>query len=92
MGVRRIFKIGSSVDGLIFELYDIHMYTAIYKKFGKSYSAWVLEVPGANTQGRTKKEAEINLKETLALVLSARDKYFRKELGTRKLIKIALAF
>jgi len=63
------------------------MYTAIYKKSGKYYSAWVLEVPGANTQGRTKKDAQKNLKESLALVLSARNKYFRKELGTAKVTK-----
>ena len=63
------------------------MYTAIYKKSGKYYSAWVLEVPGANTQGRTKKEAEKNLKEALILVLSARNKYFRKELGKSKVTK-----
>lgn len=66
------------------------MYTAIYKKSGKYYSAWVLEVPGANTQGRTKKEAEKNLKEALTLVLSARNKYFRKELGKAKVTKETL--
>jgi predicted RNase H-like HicB family nuclease len=67
------------------------MYTAIYKKSGKYYSAWVLEVPGANTQGRTKKEAEKNLKEALSLVLSARNKYLRKELGKSKVTRKALA-
>jgi len=67
------------------------MYTAIYKKSGKYYSAWVLEVPGANTQGRTKKQAENNLKEALALVLDARDKYFRKELGKARVTKVVLA-
>jgi predicted RNase H-like HicB family nuclease len=66
------------------------MYTAIYKKSGKYYSAWVLEVPGANTQGRTKKEAEKNLKEALVLVLSARNKYLRKELGNSKVTKETL--
>jgi predicted RNase H-like HicB family nuclease len=66
------------------------MYTAIYKKSGKYYSAWVLEVPGANTQGRTKKEAESNLREALSLVLSARNKYFRKQLGKSRVIKETL--
>lgn len=66
------------------------MYTAIYKKSGKYYSAWVLEVPGANTQGRTKKEAEKNLKEALSLVLHARNKYLRKELGNAKITKETL--
>jgi len=50
------------------------MYTAIYKKLEKYYSAWVVEVPGANSQGKTKKEAESNLKEALSLVLAARNK------------------
>jgi predicted RNase H-like HicB family nuclease len=67
------------------------MYTAIYKKSGKFYSAWVLEVPGANTQGRTKKEAESNLKEALLLVLSARNKFLRKELGKSKVTKETFA-
>jgi predicted RNase H-like HicB family nuclease len=63
------------------------MYTAIYKKSGKYYSAWVEEVPGVNTQGRTKKEARENLKEALSLVLSAREKYFKKELGKTRVYK-----
>ncbi len=66
------------------------MYTAIYKKSGKYYSAWVMEVPGVNTQGRTKKEAESNLREALELVLSAREKYFKKELGKAKVEKAKL--
>ncbi len=44
-------------------------FTAIYKKTGKWYSAWVEEIPGVNTQGRTLKEAKENLKEALVLVL-----------------------
>jgi predicted RNase H-like HicB family nuclease len=71
-------------------MYDNYMYTAIYKKSGKYYSAWVLEVPGANTQGKTRKQAEKNLKEALALVISAREKYFKKELGKAKVEKAVL--
>jgi len=44
-------------------------FNAIYKKIGKQYVAWVEEVPGANTQGRTLKEARENLREALELVL-----------------------
>lgn len=66
------------------------MYTAVYKKSGKYYSAWVEEVPGVNTQGKTKKQAGRNLKEALRLVLSARARYLRKELGKAKVIKEAL--
>ena len=46
-------------------------YTAIYEKRGKWYIGYVREVPGANTQGRTLKEARENLKEALELVLEA---------------------
>lgn len=48
-----------------------HAFTAVYKKTGKWFSAWVEEIPGVNTQGRTKKEALENLKEALLLILAA---------------------
>lgn len=44
-------------------------FTAVYKKHGKWVLAWIEEVPGVNTQGKTKKEARENLKEALGLVL-----------------------
>ena len=47
------------------------VFTAVYKKTGKWFSAWIEEIPGVNTQGRTKKEAQENLKDALLLVLSA---------------------
>ncbi len=54
-------------------------YTAVYSKQGKWYLAWVEEIPGVNTQGRTLKEAKENLKEALALVLEANQALLRKE-------------
>jgi predicted RNase H-like HicB family nuclease len=68
------------------------MYTAIYKKSGKYYSAWVLEVPGVNTQGKTKQEAQKNLKEALSLVMEARGKYLHKEIGKARVTTGQLAF
>ena len=44
-------------------------FTAVYARTGKWYSAWVEEVPGVNTQGKTLREAKENLKEALSLVL-----------------------
>ena len=44
-------------------------YTAIYKKVGKQYAAWIEEIPGVNTQGRTLKEAKQNLAEAIQLIL-----------------------
>ena len=46
-------------------------FTAVYRKSGKWWAAWIEEIPGVNTQGHTKKEARENLKEALALVLQA---------------------
>ena len=44
-------------------------FTAVYQKKGKWIIAWVEEIPGVNTQGRTQKEAKENLKEALQLIL-----------------------
>ncbi len=44
-------------------------FTAVYKKSGGWYAAWVEEMSGVNTQGKTMKEARENLKEALALVI-----------------------
>ncbi len=44
-------------------------FTAVYKRTGKWYSAWIEEIPGVNTQGKTLREAKENLKEALVLVL-----------------------
>lgn len=45
--------------------------TAIYKKTGKWYTGWVLEIPGVNTQGKTITEVRKNLKEALSEFLEA---------------------
>ncbi len=57
----------------------IQQFTAIYKKHGKWFSAWVEEIPGVNTQGRTLKEAKENLKEALLLVIEVNRAMSRKE-------------
>ena len=44
-------------------------FTAVYQKKGKWINAWIEEVPGVNTQGRTQKEAKENLREALHLIL-----------------------
>jgi len=46
-------------------------YTAVIEKRGRWYVAFVEEIPGVNTQGRTLKEARRNLKEALAMILQA---------------------
>lgn len=49
-------------------------FTAIYTKKGAKYLGWVEELPGVNTQGKTKKETRDNLKEALFLILEANRK------------------
>ncbi len=46
-------------------------FTGVFEKCGRWYVAYVEELPGVNTQGRTLKEARANLKEALELILEA---------------------
>ncbi|HZY30561.1 MAG TPA: type II toxin-antitoxin system HicB family antitoxin [Candidatus Methylomirabilis sp.] len=46
-------------------------FTAVFQKRDKWYVAYVEEIPGVNTQGRTLKEARANLKEALQLIIEA---------------------
>lgn len=48
---------------------DERQFTAVFRKAGKWYLAWIEEIPGVNTQGKTRKEAKENLKEALTLIL-----------------------
>ena len=42
--------------------------TRIIRKSGDGYIAYIKEIPGANTQGRTLSEARSKLKEALTLI------------------------
>lgn len=54
-------------------------YTAVIQKRGQWYVAWVEEVPGVNTQGRTLAEVRRNLKEALHDILE-----INRDLAARK--------
>lgn len=56
-------------------------FTAIYKKEGEFYVAWIEEIPGVNTQGKTLKEAKENLKDALRLILETAKILNEKEDG-----------
>jgi predicted RNase H-like HicB family nuclease len=50
----------------------IHMetrFTAVFRKEGDWWAAYIEELPGANTQGRTLEEARSNLREAVELML-----------------------
>lgn len=51
-------------------------FTAVYEKRGEWYVAYIEEIPGVNTQGRTLKEARANLREALQLILEANKELF----------------
>ena len=44
-------------------------FTAVYEKRGRWYVGYSPDVPGANTQGRTLREARSNLREAIDLIL-----------------------
>jgi predicted RNase H-like HicB family nuclease len=48
-----------------------HQFTSVIEKRGRWYVAYIEEIPGVNTQGRTLAEARRNLKEALTLVIEA---------------------
>ena len=47
------------------------LFTAVFQKVSEGYIAFVEELPGANTQGRTLQEARVKLREAIQLVLEA---------------------
>ncbi|MFW6118628.1 MAG: type II toxin-antitoxin system HicB family antitoxin [Chloroflexota bacterium] len=46
-------------------------FTSVIEKRGNWYNGYVEELAGANTQGKTFKEARENLKEALCLIIEA---------------------
>ena len=67
-------------------------FTAVFKKVPEGYIGFVEELPGANTQGRTLREARSNLKEAIKLILevnrSRADESFKDEEVIREPIEI----
>ena len=55
--------------------------TAVFKEFPEGYAAFVEELPGANSQGKTLNEARKNLIEATELILES-----NRELAERALI------
>ncbi len=54
-------------------------FTAVFEKRGRWYVAYVEEIPGVNTQGRTLAEARRNLREALQLILETNRRLAVKE-------------
>jgi predicted RNase H-like HicB family nuclease len=65
----------------------LNTYTAAIIKDGDMYIAYAEELPGANTQGKTIKEAKENLKEAIELVIEANKELAKKTFNKRKLLR-----
>lgn len=55
--------------------------TAVFRKSPYGYIAYVEELPGANTQGRTLEETRENLLEAIQLILEANRQLAEEELA-----------
>jgi predicted RNase H-like HicB family nuclease len=62
-------------------------FTAVFRKVSEGYIGFVEELPGANTQASTLKEARENLKEVIALVLEANRLLTEESLKGKKVIR-----
>jgi len=56
-----------------------HQFTSVIEKRGKWFVAYIEEIPGVNTQGRTLAEARRNLKEALTMVIEANRELVAKQ-------------
>ena len=55
------------------------MYTAVYEKVPEGYIAWLEEIPGVLTQGKTKRATQENLKDAFKEFMLAQRMLTRKE-------------
>ncbi len=58
--------------------------TAVYEKHGEWYVAYLEEIPGVNTQGRTKEEARTNLEDALRVFLDANRELARRDMAGKE--------
>jgi predicted RNase H-like HicB family nuclease len=63
------------------------MLTAVFEKVSEGYVAFIEELPGANTQGKTLEEARENLREAALLVLEANRALAEESLRGREVVK-----
>ena len=61
--------------------------TAVFKKVPEGYIAWVEELPGANTQGKTLEETRENLQEAIRLVFEANRELAETDLQGEDVLK-----
>ncbi len=62
-------------------------FTAVYEKVDDWWIGYVEELPGANSQGRTKEEVKENLKEAVQLIIEANRELARREFKGKNVIE-----
>ena len=62
-------------------------FTAVYEKVDEGWIGYVEELPGANSQGKTKEEVRENLKEAIQLIIEANRELARSEFQGRDIIE-----
>jgi predicted RNase H-like HicB family nuclease len=62
-------------------------FTAVFQKVSQGYIGFVEELPGANTQGSTLKEARENLKEAIRLILEANRLLSEQEIAGKDVLR-----
>lgn len=65
--------------------------TAVYEKRKDWYVAYLEEIPGVNTQGKTMEEARVNLNDALQLFLEANRELAKKDLSGKDVIEETFA-
>jgi predicted RNase H-like HicB family nuclease len=67
-------------------------FTAVFQQVPGGYVAFVEELPGANTQGKTIEEARTNLEEAVRMVLEANRELSEESLKNSKVVREPLEF
>jgi len=65
----------------------VEKFTAVFEQHGEWWIAYVEELPGANTQGRTLEEARENLKEAVRLIIEANRELARQSAEGKQVIR-----
>jgi len=63
------------------------VFTAVFQEFPEGFAAFVEELPGANTQGRTLEEARENLIEAVGLIIRANRELAEESLAGKNVIR-----
>lgn len=61
--------------------------TAVFREFPEGFTAFIEELPGANTQGKTLEEARANLVEAVELILESNRQLAEESLAGQNVIR-----